>query len=75
MDIEQCTPDRTYMNNLVLGMKHCYLDKFEMISFLVGRANYCKQNLYNCEYWIVNNAMVRLEHFAKLKVELEVEIR
>ena len=40
-----------------------------MISFLIGWANYCKQNLYNFEYWIMNNTTVRLEHFAKLKLQ------
>ena len=73
VDVWQCTPDQTYTNNLILGMKHCYLDKFETISFSIGRANYCQQNLFNFEYWIVNNAVVRLEHFANLKLKCKSE--
>ena len=69
MDAWQCTPDHVHMNNLVLRMKYCYFVKFEMISFSIGRANLCQQNLHNFEYWIVNNATVRLEHLGKLNLK------
>ena len=69
VDTWQCTPDRVHTNNLVLGMKYCYFDKFEMISFSIGRANLSQQNLFNFEYWIVNNATVRLEHLGKLNLK------
>ena len=69
VDAWQCTPDRVHTNNLVLGMKYCYFDKFERISFSIGRANLSQQNLYNFEYWIVNNATVRLEHLGKLNLK------
>ena len=45
VDVWQCTPDRVHTNNLVLGMKYCYFDKFETISFSIGHANLCQQNL------------------------------
>ena len=61
-----------YTANLILGMKHCYLDKFKQISFLVGRVNYFKQNLYNYEHWIINNVVVRLEHFSEFKWKYDV---
>ena len=69
VDAWQYTPDQVHMNNLVLRMKHCFLDKFKRISFLIGQANLCQQNLYNFEYWIVNNAMVCLEHLGKLNLQ------
>ena len=54
-------------------MKHCYLDKFDTITFSIGRVNYCQQNLFNFEYWIINNAVVRLEHFASLNLKRKSE--
>ena len=69
VDTWQCTPDRVHTNNLVLGMKYCYLNKFERISFSIGCANLCQQNLFNFEYWIVNNVTVCLEHLGKLNLK------
>ena len=69
IDTWQCTPNQVHTNNLVLGMKHCFLDKFKRISFSIGCTNLCQQNLYNFEYWIVNSATVRLEHLGKLNLK------
>ena len=73
VDAWQCTPDHVHTNNLVLGMKYCFFDKFERISFSIGQANLCQQNLYNFKYWIVNNATVRLEHLGKLNLKWKSE--
>ena len=69
VDTWQCTPDCVHTNNLVLGMKYCYFDKFKTISFSIGHMNMSQQNLYNFEYWIVNNATVCLEHLGKLNLK------